>query len=192
MKKKTEPKLNQQSSFNHEDSKSETWLSENLMSIIDTIVHDDIPIEQPDDNISLYKDFERLNERMKEESRIQENRLSLNHFISFVEESRIWNGVVLGVQDNTFTAHLEEQDGECKSRIVEIKKTKINKDDWDAFFKEGFEFEWVFQKVNIKGTVRKRDEIRFTPITLYRQDEVSEMVNQALEDFSYMFKEENG
>ena len=73
-------------------------------------------------------------------------------------------------------------------RLAKIKKSLINKDDWEMFFHEGFEFEWVFKEVMTNGTFSRKNEIRFTPVTRYLPEEIEEMVEKSMSEFSYMLK----
>ena len=76
-------------------------------------------------------------------------------------------------------------------RIAKIKKTLVNKADWNTFFQEGFEFEWLFKEVVTNGTFCRKNEIRFTPVTRYLPDEVEEFVKMSMSEFSYMLKKDD-
>ena len=140
---------------------------------------------------SLYSDYWKKKERLERETHIHIEQPLQQSQISFVESSRIWNGRVMAIHDTTFTARLVEQSGKLKTRVVEMEKRLVNRNDWDAFFTEGFEFEWVFQRVNTGGTISKRKEIRFTPIPRYLESEVQEMVSREMEAFSYLFSDDD-
>lgn len=143
-----------------------------------------------DDN-SLYSDYGKKKERLKRETHLHMELPSQKSQISFVESSRVWNGRVMAIHDTTFTARLVDQNGKLKTRVVEMEKRLVNRHDWEVFFTEGFEFEWVFQRVNKGGTISKRREIRFTPVPHYLENEVREMVNREMEVFSYLFSDDD-
>ena len=138
---------------------------------------------------SLYSDYWKKKERLEKETHLHIELPSQQSQISFVESCRIWNGRVMAIHETTFTARLVEQSGKLKTRVVEMEKRLVNRNDWDVFFTEGFEFEWVFQRVNKGGTISKRKEIRFTPVPRYLESEVQEMVNREMEAFSYLFSD---
>lgn len=140
---------------------------------------------------SLYSDYWKKRERLERETHLHIELPSQQSQISFVESSRIWDGRVIAVHETTFTARLVEQSGKLKTRVVEMEKRLVNRSDWDVFFTEGFEFEWVFQRVNSGGTISKRREIRFTPIPHYLECEVQEMVDREMEAFSYLFSDDD-
>jgi hypothetical protein len=91
--------------------------------------------------------------------------------------------------EESFKAVLSERTGNHKRRIVEVKKSVINSKDWDQFFHVGFEFEWVFQKANYDGTIKNRNEIRFSPTVNYLKSEIDRMVEQEMKRFAYLFGE---
>lgn len=110
---------------------------------------------------------------------------------SFVQHFQRWEGLVLAVYQDTFLARLTDSKGLRMPRVARIKKTLINKNDWEVFFQEGFEFEWVFKEVITNGTFSRKNEIRFTPITRYLPEEVDDFVKKSMSEFSYMLKKDD-
>jgi len=144
-----------------------------------------------DEDNSIYSDFQNKIERLKRETHLHIGQQVVPTQISFVESSQIWNGRVERIHEHTFTARLEEQSGRLKTRIVEMDKSLVNERDWNVFFTEGFEFEWVFQRVNKGGTISKRREIRFTPVPHYLESEIKDMVEREMDAFSYLFSDDD-
>lgn len=143
------------------------------------------------DDISSYRDNEKRTQRLRNETNLHIEHVETKSRISYVESYRVWEGTVMAVHEETFTARLEEQTGKRKARMVEIEKRLVNKRDWDQFFKAGFEFEWVFQRVNTNGTIKNRKEIRFTPIPNYLPNEIDELVKREMDTFSYLFEDDD-
>lgn len=110
---------------------------------------------------------------------------------SYVQHYQRWEGRVVEIYQDTFLARLTDSKGQRMPRVAKIKKTLINKNDWEVFFHEGFEFEWVFKEVITNGTFSRKNEIRFTPVTRYMPDEIEEFVKKSMNEFSYMLKEDD-
>lgn len=142
------------------------------------------------DDESYYRDIQKQVTRLEHETHLHIEHSQAVSRISFVDSSRVWEGRVLSVKETTFTARLEDRTGAFKPRIVEMEKKLINRRDWDQFFKEGFPFEWVFQKVNTNGTIKNRKEIRFSPTPQYLPDEIDTLVKSEMDAFAYLFDDD--
>lgn len=142
------------------------------------------------DDESYYRDIQNQVTRLEHETHLHIEHSQAVSRISFVDSSRVWEGRVLSVKETTFTARLEDRTGAFKPRIVEMEKKLINRRDWDQFFKEGFPFEWVFQKVNMNGTIKNRKEIRFSPTPQYLPDEIDTLVKSEMDAFAYLFDDD--
>lgn len=149
------------------------------------------PNSEDDIDISLYCDYDDLLKDYRKETHLHFNQVELNSEVSFVEYSKTWEGTVLDIYEKTFAARLDDKEGKRKSRIVEMKKNLINRQDWEVFFNKGFEFEWLFQRVNNNGTVRNRNQIRFTPIAHLMPNEIDERVEREMVLFSYLFEKDD-
>ncbi len=110
---------------------------------------------------------------------------------SYVQHFQKWEGRVVEIYEDSFVARLIDSRGIRMPREAKIKKALVNRDDWDMFFQEGFEFEWVFKEVVTNGTFSRKNEIRFTPVTRYLPDEVEEFVRKSMDEFSYMLKDDD-
>lgn len=141
-----------------------------------------------DEENSLLKHAGR-NEKYSKESVVDwDNAVTRQTFVQHYER---WEGRVVEIHEDTFVARLTDSKGERMPRIVKIKKTLVNKADWNTFFQEGFEFEWLFKEVVTNGTFCRKNEIRFTPVTRYLPDEVEEFVKMSMSEFSYMLKKDD-
>lgn len=137
---------------------------------------------------SLVKRLE-SNERFAQETELDWDRVYTRQ--TYVQKSQIWEGRVVEIHEETFVAKLTDCKGARMPRLAKIKKSLINRDDWEMFFQEGFEFEWVFKDVVTNGTFSRKNEIRFTPVTRYLPDEVEEFVRRSMGEFSYMLKNDD-
>lgn len=125
-------------------------------------------------------------ERYARETEIDRGKTSTSY--SYVKQFQRWEGRVVEIHEDTFVARLTDITGERMPRLAEIQKRLVNKGDWDVFFNEGFEFEWLFKEVITNGSFSRKNEIRFAPITRYLPDEIEELVRKSMNDFSYMLK----
>ncbi|MBO5630670.1 MAG: hypothetical protein J5965_16520 [Aeriscardovia sp.] len=141
-----------------------------------------------DEENSLVKRLEK-NERFARETELDWAKVYTRQ--TYVQKSQIWEGRVLEIHEETFVARLTDCKGVRMPRLAKIKKSLINRDDWEMFFQEGFEFEWVFKDVVTNGTFSRKNEIRFTPVTRYLPDEVEEFVRRSMSEFSYMLKNDD-
>ena len=168
--------------------KEETWLSESPQNMFSDVKPSQQNRVNKSEQNTLYKDEEMLKKRVKRETVILKQE-TYGSYVSFVEQSSIWDGTVVEILEESFRAVLSERTGTHKRRIVEVKKSKINSKDWNRFFHVGFEFEWVFQKANYNGTIKNRNEIRFSPTVNYLKSEIDRMVEQEMKRFAYLFDE---
>jgi hypothetical protein len=125
-------------------------------------------------------------ERYARGSEVDWERVSSRQF--YVKHFQKWEGKVVEIYEDTFVARLTDSKGVRMPRVAKIKKSLVNRDDWEMFFQKGFEFEWVFKEVVTNGTFSRKNEIRFTPITRYLPDEIDELVKRSMDEFSYMLK----
>lgn len=110
---------------------------------------------------------------------------------TFVQDFQRWEGRVVEINDDTFVAQLIDSKNVRMPRLARIKKSLINREDWDMFFHVGFEFEWLFKEVITNGTFSRKNEIRFTPVTRYLPEEVDDFVRRSMNEFSYMLKNDD-
>lgn len=110
---------------------------------------------------------------------------------SYVQHFQKWEGRVIEIYEDTFVARLTDSSGVRMPREAKIKKSLVNREDWDMFFQKGFEFEWIFKEVVTNGTFSRKNEIRFTPVTRYLPDEIEEFVRKSMVEFSYMLKDDD-
>lgn len=137
------------------------------------------------------EDNSALIRRTSDEQNVKESMLNWEKTYSrqtYVRKYQKWEGTIVEIHSETFVAQLTDSRGERMPRLAKIKKSLINKDDWEMFFHEGFEFEWVFKEVITNGTFSRKNEIRFTPVTCYLPDEIDDMVKRSMSEFSYMLK----
>jgi hypothetical protein len=128
-------------------------------------------------------------ERFAKESELDWDRVDAKN--TYVHRFQKWEGCVVEVLEDTFVARLTDGSGKRLPRLAEIKKTLVNRGDWDTFFHEGFEFEWLFKEVITNGTFSRKNEIRFTPVTHYLPEEIEDFVRKSMNDFSYMLKNDD-
>lgn len=137
------------------------------------------------------EDNSALIRRTSDEQNVKESMMNWEKTYSrqtYVRKYQKWEGTIVEIHRETFVAQLTDSRGERMPRLAKIKKSLINKDDWEMFFHEGFEFEWVFKEVITNGTFSRKNEIRFTPVTRYLPDEIDDMVKRSMSEFSYMLK----
>lgn len=184
------PYVDLRPSINYDDHNNGTWLYETFMHQRSSI-DDESPYVMDDDSMSLYKDYDKIKERLLKDTDLQVGYNTLYQQASFVESFRVWEGTVLEIKDHTFIARLVDNSGVHKTRIVEMQKDLVNRQDWDVFFRKDFEFEWVFQRVNTNGTIYNRREIRFTPVPDYYPDEIDTLVRREMNAFAYLLENNN-
>lgn len=184
--------MKKKESFNFEYYTSHKRLFES-MYIDDASVQ--LPLEsdtedaiERDNTLSLIKRLSDV-EKEQKETRIFQSKYAV---VALKTSSiRVWKGSILSIDTDSFNARLVETTGSYKPRIVTIKKSVVNKLDWDDFFHVGHEFDWVFKDVWKNGGRTTSNEIRFSPTPRFLNFEVERYVNDKLKRFSYMMTDDD-
>ena len=141
-----------------------------------------------DNTLSLIKRLSDV-EKEKKETRIFQSKYA----IAAIQTSsiRVWKGSILSIDADSFSARLVETTGSYKPRLVSIKKSVVNRLDWDDFFHIGHEFDWVFKDVWRNGGRTTDNVIRFSPTPRFFNYEVEKYVNDKMKRFSYMMTDDD-
>ena len=127
--------MKKKDTFNFEYYNSYRRLYES-MYLVDTQVQQNIEIDsddvlERDNTLSLIKRLGDL-EKEQQETRIIQSKYAISATRS--SSIRVWKGSILSIDSDSFCARLEDESGFYKPRLVSIKKTVINRLDWDDFF----------------------------------------------------------
>lgn len=147
-----------------------------------------VDIDEEDKTLSLNKRPSDV-EKKQRESNMRRIKYAISGYR--VQSVRIWKGNIISIDEDQFSARLVEVSGAYKPRVVSIKKSVVNRLDWDEFFHIGHEFDWVFRDVWKNGGLTKDNEIRFTPTPRYSLFEVEKHVKEKMDRFSYMMSDDD-